>query len=71
MMEISAGNFDLVAWATEVVDRRAALMAWCRLMPPVLERFRARALASHPIDVDLVVELGEELAFCSAHKEAM
>jgi len=56
--------FDFVAWARDVVERKAARMAWCRLMPPVLERALAQALADRSVDVDYVIKLGAELRWC-------
>jgi len=56
--------FDLTAWATEVVEAKAARVAWCRLMPPVLERALAQALAHRSVDVDYVFKLGAELRWC-------
>jgi len=69
-MELSQGNFDLVIWASDVLERRAALLAWVHIMPRHLEGFISQALAAQPVDVGLVVELREELEFCNANKES-
>jgi len=57
--------FDLVAWATEVVERRAATRSsWCRHMQPVIARALAQANEHRPVDVEWVDDLASELASC-------